>query len=348
MLYPLNPGAETELRGVMAFQRQVLAFACRAGLAKPVAKADVIAHFGGQAQWFWDHSSLKTRVENLSKALSNDTALASRVLAAYENDTTFDQHSADPGFVFACCTLPQSIKEPVSDLLRQFYGLLGRGFSVEITGGNEITRASVAADFHLRNPDLKVCPACDGTRSDRIRNTIHAQCDHFFPKSIHCALSVHPRNLVPVCLDCNLMFKGENDPAAHAVLSEMFLPYAREAFGPLEAQASRHPDHGLRISLHDGGVTTTARLRALNQILNLHERWSTRLHDRVAPLITNRFRNQLKLVARLGQHIDLLQNITAQRSEKRAARQMEHDSIIAEAYLRFLEVDDSERAQITG
>ncbi len=346
MLHKISSSFDAELRNVMAFQRAVLVFACDLGTTTPLLKTEVVARFGPTADWLWAHNSLHQPMVDLNLAVRASPALAARIIAAFDNDIGFDARIADGTFGFACCALPQKTYSLVHSLLVKFYDLLGseKGFPSEITAAGQLTRGLVVQRFWISNASLNVCPACDGPRPDRTNGKVHAQCDHFLPKGRHPALSVHPRNLVPVCTDCNMTFKGERDANDHAHLSEMFLPYDREAFGPLRTLVSRDLAGVLQVDFDDLGGHNTPRVQALNNILNLRSRWTDRLPSRVSGPICDCLREQKKLIARLGGNPGVfLEQIAAQRAAKQCKKKMEHDAILAAAYLVFLEANQHER-----
>jgi len=150
--------------------------------------------------------------------------------------------------------------------------------------------------------------------------------------------------VIPLCLDCNLTFKGERDASEKAQLSEMFLPYQREAFGPLEVRVLREAAGDLAVQITDGGTADTSRVEALNYILQLRERWGDRLGTRVSPHVFAALRQQHRTAARRGDPAaDRLTNIVAQREGFHVDRGKRHDAILAEAYCALLEADATER-----
>jgi len=346
MLHVIKPSSEAELRAVLAFQRKVLAFGCDPTLRVPLEPDRMNAFFGEQADWFRRHSSLHKPVEELNTVLKAMPELSSAIMKAFDNDVVFDMHVNDPGFTFACCRLDAQVQKSVNDLLVVFYDLLGRdgGFSAEITGSNRLTRDAVVQGFWSLNSPFRVCPACDGPRPDKANGKVHSQCDHHFPKSKHAALSIHPLNLVPTCTDCNVTFKRENDANDRAHLSEMFLPYKREAFGPLAVEVFRDGQGKLSVRLRDGDHENTPRIQSLNHVLQLEDRWTDRLRTRVSAVIVNSLRHQISSAVRRGNPIDDFKaDLAAQRQGAGKSRGMQPDSILAEAYFSFVEADDSER-----
>jgi len=349
MLHPINAAAEAALRNVLAFQRKVLAYACQPTLGVPLSRQEMDAYFGEQAGWLWRHESLHSPITNLNAAVRGDGEVRGRVLAAFDNDVAFDAHVDDPAFKFACCQLSAGMKILLGEFLVVFYDLLGRkgGFSAEITGSGALTRDRVVQEFWAANPRLNVCPCCDGPRPDKTNGKIHAQCDHHFPKSVHAALSIHPRNLIPICVECNVTFKSEHDANDKAHISAMFLPYEREAFGPLVARAFRDKSGVLTVEISDAGITNTSRIESLDYILQLRGRWADRLGSRVSESIVNTFRQQSRSAARRGDPpADILPNVVAQRIGFRECRGKLQDSILSEAYCVLLEGDRAELTEV--
>jgi hypothetical protein len=356
MLHKIKPGAERELRKVMAFQREVLAFACDPSIHTQcdsnnrtrLDKTEILARFPQTGKWLWSHSSLHDPIIKLNKVVRANPALAQQILDAYDNDASFDQRTTDPQFRFQCCGLPNPISEEFVRLMQTFYMLLGRdgGFSVEIAGAAGINRTGVVRRFWTGNGELNVCPACDGPRPRRSGQRDRSQCDHFFPESKHAALSIHPLNLVPVCGECNYD-KLHRDANDYALLSEMFAPYIREAFGPLTVEVYSGKGALLELTLKDGGDTNTPRLRALNHVTQLTEVWTDRLRNRVSGSIVDNLSQQKALIARLnGDRDELLFQITAHRTGARNKRGKEQDAILKEAYFAFLEATPSARSAI--
>ncbi len=260
------------------------------------------------------------------------------VLGAFDNDTGFDKRVDDAAFLFGSWTLHESVRESVRNLLRQFYKIFEQGFAAEITGSGTLTRAEFVAEFWTVNADLKVCPACSG-KMEEAGAEIHSRCDHHFPKSRYGTLSVHPLNLVPLCPWCNEVFKKENDANDRARLSEMFLPYAagREMLGNINVIVARGPNGEYLLEFDDNGNDDTPRLRALNYVVELQDRWESRLRKDVAPPIVTRLNGQRNLVQRLNlDPIEIPRDIDVQRQGYESRRRTERDAVLSEAFCSFL------------
>lgn len=325
MLHPIKPALETELLAVLGFER-----------------LQVDGHFGASADWVWTHTSLCAPVAALSAVVRGHPQHLQQVLAAFDHDVAFDQHLDDHGFQFAVRGLPTVLLSPLRALLVLFYELLSAdgGFSAAITGSKAVSRDALVQAFWSGNPDLKVCPACDGRKPDSISGRVYGHCDHHFPKGVHPALSVHPLNLVPICSECNSSFKLQRDAVDKSCLAEMFLPYKRPAFGPARAVVSRSASGAIGISIEDEPGAPTARVLALDYVYRLLGRWHDRLDGHTKESIQNNLRRQLEKWQPLSGHVP--DHFLCQRDWFRKDRGRIPDSILSEAYCEFAATDDGE------
>lgn len=102
--------------------------------------------------------------------------------------------------------------------LEKFYEALSSdsGLPGKILGQAEnFNRHHFLHEFSQANAGVYVCAFCDEARiGTRHKGRLHADIDHFFPKSIYPHLSIHPYNMVPTCHSCNSGAKGQTDPLA--------------------------------------------------------------------------------------------------------------------------------------
>ena len=146
------------------------------------------------------------------------------------------------------------------------------------------TPVSSTANYFLRrfwsaNPDLNVCPACDGQRPDSIGDKYYSDADHYLPKADYSFLSVHLTNLVPVCKNCNSSFKGTHDPVDKdddAPLVNVFLPYLRAALDLVTVEVRRPGIGPLQFSIIDFDGTRSRRVENLVKTYRLEDRWQSR------------------------------------------------------------------------
>jgi hypothetical protein len=231
---------------------------------------------------------------------------------------------------------------PLKALLVLFYDLLSAdgGFSADITGSTAISRDALVQVFWSHNPDLKVCPACDGKRPDSIGGRVYGHCDHHFPKGIHPALSVHPLNLVPICAECNGSFKLERDAVEKTCLAEMFLPYRRPAFGPAKAVVRRSVGGAIGVAIEDEPGAPPTRVEALDHVYQLLGRWHSRLHGYAKAGIVNHLRRQLTKWPTAPDGVP--DRFREQRDGFLSDRGQVPDAILSEAYCEFAAGDADE------
>lgn len=358
MLHKLKLPNNTELRNVMAFQRDLLGFACDPTISRPVNtafdRAEVEDRFVARWPTFWQsiyHGKLTafgTAIKNLNDMVRGNNALASSVLNAYDNDVQFDTRFNDPTFAFQFPTLPTNVRDELKTILVQFYTWLsgGNGFSANVTQVADFQRRHFVERFISTNSQINVCPACDGPRADRDESRVHASVDHYFPKGKHAPLSIHPLNLVPTCKHCNETFKGENDPTDMACVAEMFLPYLREPFGPIRVLVRRDANMQFVVELDDAGQSVTPRLEALEHVYALKRRWPQRVFERAIPHIQESMRSLSRCLRR--HHVlspiehDVDATLRDQRNDFRNERGTIHDRILFEAYVEFVLADPKE------
>lgn len=367
MLHPIEPVLENELRAVLAFQRDVLAFACRSDLDCATQNTpkntdrilfdeqQLSAAFGTRAAWIKRHTSLHARIKAVNTAVRSDGSLGVRVLEVFDHDTGFDDHCDELGFALEVGQLPPELLPPLRDLLEAFYKLLSKkGFESAVTGCGSVSRLSFVRAFWEQH---SVCPACDAARPDMLPaagGAAGGQCDHHLPKSVYPTLSVHPLNLVPICSDCNASFKGARDPLDKASLAELFLPYRRPMFGPAAIVVSRRGTGRLAVEIHDASEARSDRVAAFDHAYQLIERWADRLNHRVKDNIETYLRNQMRnwsvgrwaVVA--ADPADAAETLWAQSGFYREDRGRKPDALLSEAYCAFAATDTDELAVLSG
>lgn len=357
MLHKLHRPNDIELRNVMAFQRDLLAFACDPHISRPADtafdRAQVESKFVARWPTFWQsiyHGKLTafgTAIKNLNDMVRGNNALASAVLNAYDNDVQFDTRFNDPTFAFQFPTLPTNVRDELKTILVQFYTWFsGDGFSASVTQLSGFQRRQLVERFVTANASINVCPACDGPRADRDESRVHASTDHYFPKDKYPPLSIHPKNLVPMCRYCNEDYKKTNDPADKASVSEMFLPYLREAFGPIKASVQRNTRMQIEVLLHDRGVPSTPRIDALEHLFRISQRWATRAEDYAVPHMFQNMRDLARSRRRHGELIpledDVSETIADQRGDFAANKGRSPYHLLFEAYADFVLRNDGE------
>jgi hypothetical protein len=142
-----------------------------------------------------------------------------------------------------------------------------------------LNRQSVLWAFVRANPELHVCPACDGDPPALTGHTILADCDHFFPKTKYPFLSIHPLNLSPFCEKCNQRLKGTKDVltdiAGIGSLQDIYHPYLCPARDDIKVNIERDPADDkphVRLRAKANDAQHLARLRSLD-LVSLQSHW---------------------------------------------------------------------------
>ncbi len=161
-----------------------------------------------------------------------------------------------------------------------FYASGGGGYrlrAIKDQGFDVFDKTEFLRLFIKANPNLGVCPMCDGSLGD-------AEVDHFLPKSKYPFLSMHPLNLVPICQTCNnFRRKGDKvplDPGDTDPTAGWFHPYLRPAAGQFCVRFLR-TDDGLVVDICGVDQITQRRVDNLDALIGLRERWSVELQSRV-------------------------------------------------------------------
>jgi 5-methylcytosine-specific restriction endonuclease McrA len=302
---------------ILALQRKVLAFACDARTRVPLNNLTVFTNeFGAETgKWLWDRltttkrgkGTVSSSFHNALVALINHTskhpATRSAILNAFDHDTKFDARSSDPTFQFAYKVIDKKTQKVVHQLMNVFYkDLLKNGFPSCVHGSTgKFDRDALVNAFWDANKEMRLCPACDDKRSDSVGKKIYSDADHFFPQSKYPFLCLHLANLLPTCTDCNRKFKLSNDPVDDHTLEPLlntFLPYSNPAVEHIEVRISRTAGGELKLRVKDSGGTSSRRVKSLNRVLKLEQRWEGRLVDSKSFMIED-LKSQERLQKRL-------------------------------------------------
>jgi hypothetical protein len=319
VLHRVNPPqCLNELQAILRFQREVLEFACTLTNSSLLSEASVKAGFVNTGGWLcgrlWENrkplpfwSTLVAVIDHVK----GDAALRQLIMEAFDHDITFNLNLNDGGFHFSYNTkrLDAKTTEILGPLLVAFYNdLLKTGYPPIVHGGVEtITRDKLVASFWQANSEMMTCPACDGVRPDTVNGKVYSDEDHFFPKSKYPFLSIHAANLLPVCVECNRVFKLGRDPIDdhyNEPLLNTFHPYDSPALLHVEVQVSRTaPGAERQIAIVDRRAMPSRRVNRLNYVFKLEERWKKRLDTSVG-MIIDQLRGHARLLRTLGQPLD--------------------------------------------
>jgi len=213
--------------------------------------------------------------------------------SAFQHDVAYHQHLNDTSFAFEFSQLDQELQSRIHFLMVWLYeNLEDNGYPIVVMGdGQPFSRGNYLVLWEERNGTLNVCPACDGKKPDIGRKKHRlSDLDHFLPKSVYPLLALHPRNLVPICIECNQRIKGDTDPLADngaVSFSHSFHPYAAPAaIDVIEVTCQRDFNGVPQVRIEDrdlGGQS--ARVVSLNRLFDLDNRWTGRIPEVEASLL---------------------------------------------------------------
>lgn len=298
MLHRLNvPSCRVHLEWIVQLQRRLLAALCDPAVTPRQVTLDwVLACLADlDPRWVTAFCRRKDKITNVGKTmLEHIQAIAAfsatvkqQLLDAFDNDQLF--HLAfDPASPQVCAlrgitflTDAEAIKA-VRGFLESFYDpnfYASAGYHIPQSDGSAIQfdKDEYLARFNTENPDVLVCPFCDGSREG-------AQIDHFYPKSKYPSLSCHPLNLVPICKNCNdRANKGEKvplTPGAPDPMADWFHPYLRPAAGAFQVCFEK-VNGGIVPVLFSDDPQVKKRLDNLDRLVNLKARWREHMPSRV-------------------------------------------------------------------
>ena len=316
MLHRVNPPqCLNELQAILRFQREVLDFACTVTNSSLLDEALIRGTFVNNGVWLcgrlWERGEplpFRSRLAAVIDHVKGNAALRQLILEAFDHDITFNVNVNDGDFHFSYNTnkLDAKTTEILGPLLVAFYNdLLNVGYPPSVHGGvGTINRDKLVASFWQANSDMLTCPACDGVRPDTVNGKVYSDEDHFFPKSKYPFLSIHAANLLPVCIECNRVFKLGRDPIDdhhNEPLPNTFHPYDSPALSHVDVQISRTAAGAERqIAIVDRRAMPSRRVNRLNYVFKLEERWEKRLDISVG-MIIDQLRGQARLFRTLGQ-----------------------------------------------
>lgn len=311
------PNCVPQLERIRQFQRDVLAFACSEQTVLPITQDALQAALGNErGDWLWIklwkqrgepgetsfHLALIAVIEHVQKHPEQRQP----ILDAFDHDAAFHTALDDPNFHFQYLTLTEDVQKVIKSLMVSFYeDLLAAGFESEIHGLlGKLDRDKFISSFWDTNQGLEVCPACDERRADVIDEKHFEDADHCLPKSIYPFLSLHPLNLVPLCVQCNRLFKGDRDPIDNhddAPLVNSFHPYLRPALEHISIQINNEQSGVRQVVIKERDGSISRRVENLKRVFKLHKRWPDELRYQVEDL-----RDQISDIGRRNRDSDLV------------------------------------------
>jgi hypothetical protein len=261
VLYKVNvPLCREHLFWIVDLQRQFLTKICDATVTPNVVTADwIVSQIPDIGEeWLRAFCKSKDKIESVKRSVIShmqviagaEPSVKQAVLDSFNHDVQLlieiEQGNANDHSLHGLKHIASNVvAEAVRGLLEtfynpQFYTRPGKESGYTIVQGDATTRFHkdfYLSQFDAENPDVAVCPLCDGSR-------LGAQVDHIYPKSLYPFLSCHPLNLVPICFRCNKIgAKGNNPPLNPDDPNPMeywFHPYLQPLLD--WAQLEQHPE----------------------------------------------------------------------------------------------------------
>jgi hypothetical protein len=283
MLYPINPpSCSPALDWAVQLQRDLITALCdtnttpdmvtpqwvRALRPDPPEIADWLEALAGR-------SFQKVNFIDAMKLIAGlDDANKRTVLSYYTNNHLFTQAFAPgqdpPATIDITSAGDKSVQTAIKTLFVGFYviGFGEKGFPVVAVGGTlDFSNRKMFVGLFKDENQMTVCPLCDGDFNG-------PEIDHWLPEGKYPALSCHPRNLVPICHDCNKPGckheKPPLTPGAPRPFDDWFHPYERPAVGHFSIDIS----NGKSVRLVGTDIEQQKRIDNLDALINLSRRWS--------------------------------------------------------------------------
>lgn len=369
MLHRVNPPhCLNELQAILRFQREVLDFACAVTNSSLLDEALIRGTFVNNGVWLcgrlWERGEplpFRSRLAAVIDHVKGNAALRQLILEAFDHDITFNVNVNDGDFHFSYNTkkLDAETTEILGPLLVAFYNdLLKAGYPPSVHGGaGTINRDTLVASFWEANLEMMTCPACDAIRPDTVDGKVYSDEDHFFPKSKYPFLSIHAANLLPVCVECNRVFKLGKDPIDdhyNEPLPNTFHPYDSPALSHVNVQVTRTaPGAEPQIAIIDRHASQSRRVNSLNHVFRLEERWKKRLEISIG-IIIDQLRGQARALRKLDESLagedvaleDAVRSLLeGDLSVKRDKIGKTHSYVLQSSYLQYA-LDDADEFEL--
>jgi hypothetical protein len=278
MLLRLEPPARSE--ELLQVTRQLVT------LLIDIAQSDGEADAAGLLKRSWPSKGARPSASRVEALLGLPAEQRWALAEAAEGDADFQSQLGVDGAMIAFSSLPDRVRKAARLLAYPLYDRFQKtGFDIAAgSGPARMRRADLEAGFWESNPALTTCPACLIQRIERPlesgRSAVHF--DHYLNRDSYPLLSVHPRNLVPVCASCNTVMKSNKDVLGpvgrgRAALSQVWFPY--HSHGLDEASFEFRPQRVLpeSVALRGHDSDGERRAQAFTALFELPERWGRML-----------------------------------------------------------------------
>jgi hypothetical protein len=315
MLHQIKLPSSTNdnLQCVLDFMERLLAFSVA---HKPIEIKDLENEFGADVtKWLIDND---VRVLEKLREFTNTKTDTERQVAldAFRHDREFAAHITDSAFLFQ---LRLSNKDALHTWLKKFYDQLGA------SGFHSLVSKDHSGDYHKdrwwtlfikENPNQSMCITCDGMMIDK------RSIEHYLPRSLYPALSIHPNNLVPMCQKCN-GGKESDDPLNGRNLTEIFFPYrdAIDQLVDLEFSSTSKERETIIIKPIGNAPELTAQITHYANAYQIPKRWNDGYED-ITKLAWGRLKDRMNILHDEGIQVDKDRFLAA---IEKTTQQMEKD-----------------------
>ena len=361
MLHKINrPNCGNKLTHILNLEYLILSFACKPYASSHPTMEIFKREFNENGEWLfkklWTNDKGVNQESDFFKNLiffieyvKSNAGEGTKVLEAFKNDTNYHEHLNDAKFKFIYASLNEATKQAIKPLMLSICSFFERGIKLSIKGEViTISRDILVTAFYEANPGLEVCPACDGPDPEKIGDKAYADADHFFPKSRYPFLSIHPENIIPVCLYCNQRFKLNKDPLETSIDSPLinsFHPYGRCAIDKIDIIIINENASERRICIRDQEGMPSRRISSLNRVFRLEERWNNQIR-RIVRRTEDELRGAASRIIRYKREPlnedDFEVELNEMLAEKKRKIRQEAYSIIYISYLNFVLTDENE------
>jgi len=291
MLHRIEPACQAEFQWVQQLQADLIGYACRTAIGPgDITVANLLglrADIDGQ--WLNKllerkdklSGSKRSMLAHLQTIAGAGNAKKTQLLSLVDGNRGFAEAFDDPSpsvhpLVPASSLNNDALEKAVRGFFTIFYDpefYKQKGYPVPVADQARFTRDRFVSRFKETNEDLGVCPFCDGSLGD-------PDVDHFYAKKVYPDLATRADNLVPICKTCNgRNRKGEKAPLDDGSADPMrnwFHPYYRSAQGGCSVQFEERNGQTWPV-LQGVDAQTDARLKNLDSLLGLTERWKSDL-----------------------------------------------------------------------
>lgn len=294
MLHPVErPPCIDALTTVVGIQLKLL----KVARDEDIRIIDVLRrHFSNnEIDWLWHHKQklldpLRVFIANL------DTIEKNGIIAAFKHDLSYVDHVDDDVFEFSLlpkATGASATVQSVGKWLENFYDIFVKwGIPRLLTGYHiDINQQVLLEEYNTINRNMRVCPVCDGTWMEKGETGIVGSVDHFLPRSSYPALSMHPSNLLPICVVCNEKFKGHKDPLTEGekrIIARSFHYHLRPARSSISLEVNTSGGWVFK----GNGSVSSEQISCFTSVFNLPKRWEGRA-DEIDRIVRRRIRDRI-------------------------------------------------------